>query len=294
MITQENSKTVIRYTAYRLIGLVGRVFTNGPGDLAQSLVASYQRLSKGYLIPPFLTLSNIRYISRVKWSNPGKGVAPSPTPRCSSYWKGSLLVTLNYGRQLYLLYIYIYIYIYKWVCVCVCMRFFNPASGEAHHWPNFEFILLTSLPPWKQHSMKQQLYGHLPPIPKIIQVRSTRHAGHCQRSRYVIISDVLLWTLSHGCASVGWPTRTYIQQFCEDIGCTLEDILGATDDRDKWRERVRKICVNLMMIYIYIYILAVPGHALLWLSLFKWEKKKKMHVSHMFNFPILVDTQYSW
>ena len=55
------------------------------------------------MIPPSLTLSNIRYISRVKWSNPGKGVAPSPTPRCSSYWKGSLLVTLNYSCQLYYL-----------------------------------------------------------------------------------------------------------------------------------------------------------------------------------------------
>ena len=51
--------------------------------------------------PPCLTLSNIRYVSRVKWSNPGKGVAPSPTPRCSSYWKESLLVALDYGRQLY-------------------------------------------------------------------------------------------------------------------------------------------------------------------------------------------------
>ena len=39
--------------------------------------------------------------SRVKWSNPGKGVAPSPTPRCSSYWKGSPLVALDYDRQLY-------------------------------------------------------------------------------------------------------------------------------------------------------------------------------------------------
>ena len=38
------------------------------------------------------------------WSNPGKGVAPSPTPRCSSYLKGSLLVALDYG----LTYIYIY------------------------------------------------------------------------------------------------------------------------------------------------------------------------------------------
>ena len=39
---------------------------------------------------------------RVKWSNPGKCVVPSPTPRFSSYWKGSLLVFLDYGRQLYL------------------------------------------------------------------------------------------------------------------------------------------------------------------------------------------------
>ena len=67
----------------------------------QSQVESYERLKKWYLIHPCLTLSNIRYVSRVKWSNPGKGVAPSPTPRCSNYWKGSLLVSLDYGRQLY-------------------------------------------------------------------------------------------------------------------------------------------------------------------------------------------------
>ena len=52
----------------------------------QSQFESYQSLKKKwYLIPPCLTLSIIRYVSRVKWSNPGKGVAPSPTPRCSSY-----------------------------------------------------------------------------------------------------------------------------------------------------------------------------------------------------------------
>ena len=29
---------------------------------------------------------------------------------------------------------------------------------------------------WRQHPTKQQLYGHLPPITKTIQVRLTRHA----------------------------------------------------------------------------------------------------------------------
>ena len=48
---------------------------------------------------------------------------------------------------------------------------------------------------WRQHPTKQQLYDHLPPITKTIQVRRTRHAGHCWRSRDELISDVLLWTL---------------------------------------------------------------------------------------------------
>ena len=33
---------------------------------------------------------------------PGKGVAPSPTPLCCSFPKGSLRATLDYGRQLYM------------------------------------------------------------------------------------------------------------------------------------------------------------------------------------------------
>ena len=44
----------------------------------------------------------------MKWSNPGKRAAPSPTPRCSSYWKGNLQVVFDHGRQLYLLYWCIY------------------------------------------------------------------------------------------------------------------------------------------------------------------------------------------
>ena len=33
-------------------------------------------------------------------SNTQKGAVPSPTPQCSSYWKESLRVALNKGRQL--------------------------------------------------------------------------------------------------------------------------------------------------------------------------------------------------
>ena len=36
---------------------------------------------------------------------------------------------------------------------------------------------------WRQHPTKQQLYGHLTPIMKTIQVRRTRHAEHSWRRR---------------------------------------------------------------------------------------------------------------
>ena len=49
---------------------------------------------------------------------------------------------------------------------------------------------------WRQHPTKQQLYRHLPPITKTIQVRRTRRAGHCWRSRDELINDVLLRTPS--------------------------------------------------------------------------------------------------
>ena len=94
---------------------------------------------------------------------------------------------------------------------------------------------------WRQHPIRLQLYGHLPPITKTIQVRRTRHVGHCWRSKDELISDVLLWTPTYGCAKVGRPAWTYIQQLCEDTGCNPEDLPEAMNDREKWRERVRDI-----------------------------------------------------
>ena len=37
----------------------------------------------------------------------------------------------------------------------------------------------------------------------------------------------------------GRPARTHIQQLCADTGCKPEDLPGAMDDREEWRERAR-------------------------------------------------------
>ena len=94
---------------------------------------------------------------------------------------------------------------------------------------------------WWQHSTRHQLYGHLLPVTKTIQVRRARHAEHCWRSRDELMSDVLLWTPTHVRAKAGRPARTYIQQLCEDTGCCPEDLPWAMNDRKEWWERVRDI-----------------------------------------------------
>ena len=74
----------------------------------------------------------------------------------------------------------------------------------------------------------------------IIKVRRTRHAAHCWKSRDELISDVFLWTPSHGRAKTGQPARTYIQQLRTDT-CSPEDLPEAIDERERWPEGVRDI-----------------------------------------------------
>ena len=50
---------------------------------------------------------------------------------------------------------------------------------------------------WRQHPTRHQLYGHLPPITKTIQVRRARHTGHCWRSRDELIRDTYSYGPSH-------------------------------------------------------------------------------------------------
>ena len=100
---------------------------------------------------------------------------------------------------------------------------------------NYTGMLLAILnKSWQQHPTRHQLYGHLPPIPKTIQARRTRHAGHCWRSRDELISDKLQWTPIYDRAKAGRPALTNIQQLCENTGCSPEDLPAAMNDRGKW------------------------------------------------------------
>ena len=87
---------------------------------------------------------------------------------------------------------------------------------------NYTRMLCTTLnKPWKQHPTKQRLYTHLLPISQTILAKG-------------LISNILLWTPTHGLASVSQPATIYIYQLCEDTGCSQEDLSGAMNHRDEW------------------------------------------------------------
>ncbi len=51
---------------YRLTGLVGRVFINGPGDLVSIPGRVIPKILKWYLIPPYLTQYKVRTKGKVE------------------------------------------------------------------------------------------------------------------------------------------------------------------------------------------------------------------------------------
>ena len=88
---------------YSDIGLAVRVFDNGPGDLGSIPGRVIPKTQKMVLDASLLNTQHYKVRIKGKVEQSREGVAPSPTHWCSSYRKGSLRVTLDYGRQLYLL-----------------------------------------------------------------------------------------------------------------------------------------------------------------------------------------------
>ena len=83
------------------IGLAVRVFANGPGDLCSIPGRVIRKTQKMVLDASLLNTQPYKVWIKGKVEQSREGVAPSPTPWCSSYRKGSVRVTLDYGRQLY-------------------------------------------------------------------------------------------------------------------------------------------------------------------------------------------------
>ena len=81
------------------IGLGVSVFANGPGDLASIPGRVIPKTQKMVLDASLLNTQHYKVRIKGKVEQSREGVAPSLTHWCSSYRKGSLRVTLDYGRH---------------------------------------------------------------------------------------------------------------------------------------------------------------------------------------------------
>ena len=104
---------------FHIFGLAVRVFANGPGDLGSIPGRVIPKTQKMVLDTSLLNTQHYKVRIKGKVEKSREGVAPSPTPWCSSYRKGSLRVTLDYGRQLYLLLVSSYLSIYLSIHSCL-------------------------------------------------------------------------------------------------------------------------------------------------------------------------------
>ena len=115
---------------------------------------------------------------------------------------------------------------------------------------------------WRQHPTRHQLYGHLPPITKTIQVRRTRHARHSWRSRGEFISKVLLWTPTQGDQHEHTFSNYVRIQDVVQKTCQWLWTIGKSGERQSgisvlpaWHDDDDDIYINTVKdIYIYIYI----------------------------------------
>ena len=93
-----------------LVLLANRYTIRRAGDLGSIPGRVIPKTQKMVLDASLLNTQHYKVRIKGKVEQSREGVAPSPTHWCSSYRKGSLRVTLDYGRQLFYIYIYIYIY----------------------------------------------------------------------------------------------------------------------------------------------------------------------------------------
>ena len=95
MYTSAHTDICTSSLIYACTGLAVRVFANGPGDLGSIPGRVIPKTQKMVLDASLLNTQHYKVRIKDKVEQSREGVAPSRTPWCSSYRKGSLRVTLD-------------------------------------------------------------------------------------------------------------------------------------------------------------------------------------------------------
>ena len=81
----------------------------------------------------------------------------------------------------------------------------------------------------------QYLYGAIEKISKKFRRRFLKFAGHCLRRYYEIISDLVLWELTHVTRRLGRPPESLIRNLELETGLPASEMKVAMMNSDVWR-----------------------------------------------------------
>ena len=92
---------------------------------------------------------------------------------------------------------------------------------------------------WKKHPTLADIYGDLPRISQTLRQRRAQFAGHCARATNELSTSLLFW----GPRPLGRRSRklTYPAIISKDTGIPVDELSGAMQDRNVWREIVKSI-----------------------------------------------------
>ena len=99
----------------------------------------------------------------------------------------------------------------------------------------------------------EQILEAAPHKTAVVQPYTSHQANHSRKASKIcwvlkgnkLITNVLLWTPTHGHTRNGWPAKTCIYQTevikISDTGCHLENLQSVMVDRDKWPKWFRRV-----------------------------------------------------
>ena len=90
-------------------------FNPRPSHTKDSKNCTWWLLAKQGAIKYTIHTQHYKIQIKSKWSNPGKGVMATHTPKCSSYWKRSLWDAFSYGQPTEIYYVYKGLNLFLWV-----------------------------------------------------------------------------------------------------------------------------------------------------------------------------------
>ena len=93
---------------------------------------------------------------------------------------------------------------------------------------------------WKQHPQNSSCMATWFPSYKTIPIRWTRRMILLEKQEQNHEQHFLMDPYTQICQC--WPTSMNLSQLCTDSGCSLEDLLGMMNDRDKSWEGVKELC----------------------------------------------------